>query len=110
MQPGGAAPEGEIRFESANGGAADEGEIQWELDSTEAVAPPVEAVPGNGADTAGDVAAEPQWDETATKLDLARAYIDMGDGEGARSILEEVMAEGNEQQKKQAADLVSQIG
>jgi pilus assembly protein FimV len=52
----------------------------------------------------------PQWDETATKLDLARAYIDMGDSEGARSILDEVMAEGNEQQQKQAKELAAQLG
>jgi pilus assembly protein FimV len=91
-----------IRFEPTP--AADDGEIQWG-DATEAAAPAAGA-PGNGADTAG----EPQWDEIATKLDLARAYIDMGDGDGARSILEEVIAEGNEQQKKQAAELVSQIG
>jgi len=51
----------------------------------------------------------PGWDETATKLDLAKAYIDMGDSEGARSILDEVMAEGNDQQKQQARDLASQI-
>ncbi|BAU47866.1 hypothetical protein SVA_1291 [Sulfurifustis variabilis] len=95
--------EGSIRFEPTPEGG--EGEIQWELDSTETAAPAAD-VPVNGADSGG----EPQWDETATKLDLARAYIDMGDGDGARSILEEVMAEGNEQQKKQAADLVSQIG
>lgn len=50
-----------------------------------------------------------RWDEAATKLDLARAYIDMGDAEGARSILEEVTAEGNPEQKKQAQDLVAQI-
>ena len=57
-----------------------------------------------------DVAlAEPQWDETATKLDLAKAYIDMGDAEGARSILDEVLAEGNESQKEQARDLATQI-
>jgi len=49
-------------------------------------------------------------DETATKLDLARAYIDMGDSEGARSILDEVMAEGSEQQKKQARELAGQLG
>lgn len=49
------------------------------------------------------------WDETATKLDLAKAYIDMGDADGARSILDEVMAEGNDQQKKQARDLAAQI-
>lgn len=50
-----------------------------------------------------------QWDETATKLDLAKAYVDMGDAEGARSILDEVLAEGNEDQKKQAAELAAQI-
>ncbi len=50
-----------------------------------------------------------KWDEAATKLDLARAYIDMGDAEGARSILEEVIAEGSAEQKKQAQDLVAQI-
>lgn len=59
---------------------------------------------------AGESGEAPQWDETATKLDLARAYIDMGDSEGARSILQEVMAEGNEQQKKQAKELADQIG
>ena len=50
-----------------------------------------------------------QWDEAATKLDLAKAYIDMGDAEGARSILEEVALEGNEDQQRQAADLASQV-
>ncbi len=60
-------------------------------------------------DDAGTTAGLPGWDETATKLDLAKAYIDMGDAEGARSILDEVMAEGNESQKKQARDLASQI-
>jgi pilus assembly protein FimV len=51
----------------------------------------------------------PGWDETTTKLDLAKAYIDMGDSEGARSILDEVMAEGNDSQKRQARDLAAQI-
>jgi pilus assembly protein FimV len=50
-----------------------------------------------------------QWDETATKLDLAKAYIDMGDAEGARSILDEVMAEGSEAQKSQAKELAAQL-
>jgi len=46
-------------------------------------------------------------DEVGTKLDLARAYMDMGDNEGARNILEEVKSEGNSTQKKQAADLLA---
>lgn len=45
-------------------------------------------------------------DEVATKLDLAKAYIDMGDSDGARSILEEVKAEGNEAQQQEAEALL----
>ena len=48
-------------------------------------------------------------DEVATKLDLARAYIDMGDPDGARSILEEVLQEGNEAQQDEARDLLGQL-
>ena len=48
-------------------------------------------------------------DETATKLDLARAYIDMGDAEGARDILEEVVAEGNEAQQQEARELIGKL-
>jgi pilus assembly protein FimV len=43
-----------------------------------------------------------QWHDAATKLDLAKAYQEMGDVEGAREILQEVMQEGDEQQKKEA--------
>lgn len=45
-------------------------------------------------------------DEVATKLDLAKAYMDMGDSDGARSILEEVKAEGNEAQQQEAEALL----
>ena len=41
-------------------------------------------------------------DEVDTKLDLARAYVDMEDKEGARSILDEVLKEGNDEQKAAA--------
>jgi pilus assembly protein FimV len=49
-------------------------------------------------------------DEVGTKLDLAKAYIDMGDSEGARSILDEVMEEGDDSQKQEAQVLMRQIG
>jgi len=49
-------------------------------------------------------------DEVSTKLDLARAYMDMGDNEGAKNILEEVKAEGNAAQKKQAEELLQRAG
>ena len=48
-------------------------------------------------------------DETATKLDLAQAYIDMGDDEGARDILTEVMEEGNAQQQAEALEMLSRL-
>lgn len=49
-------------------------------------------------------------DEAATKLDLARAYIDMGDQDGAKDILSEVVIEGNEAQKLEAEELLSRLG
>ncbi len=48
-------------------------------------------------------------DETATKLDLARAYIDMGDAEGARDILDEVISEGTDAQQQEARELIARI-
>ena len=49
-------------------------------------------------------------DEITTKLELARAYIDMGDEDGAKEILEEVVRDGDEGQQKEAGDLLSQVG
>jgi pilus assembly protein FimV len=47
--------------------------------------------------------------EVGTKLDLARAYMDMGDPEGARSILEEVLQEGSATQKQEAQRLIESL-
>jgi pilus assembly protein FimV len=47
--------------------------------------------------------------EVGTKLDLARAYMDMGDPEGARSILEEVVQEGSASQKQEASRLIETL-
>jgi pilus assembly protein FimV len=47
--------------------------------------------------------------EVGTKLDLARAYMDMGDPEGARSILEEVVQEGSASQKQEAQRLIESL-
>jgi FimV-like protein len=47
--------------------------------------------------------------EVGTKLDLARAYMDMGDPEGARNILEEVLTEGSVAQKQEAQRLISSL-
>ncbi|QHD02133.1 peptidoglycan-binding protein [Pseudomonas sp. S04] len=48
-------------------------------------------------------------DEVATKLDLAQAYIDMGDKDGARDILGEVLSEGNDGQKGEAKEMLARL-
>ncbi|MBA6127279.1 FimV/HubP family polar landmark protein [Pseudomonas juntendi] len=48
-------------------------------------------------------------DEVATKLDLARAYIDMGDSQGARDILDEVVKDGDDTQRQEAKDMLSRL-
>ncbi len=59
---------------------------------------------GNGRD------GEPEtMTEVGTKLDLARAYIDMGDPDGARSILDEVLDEGDQAQRQEARQLIDSL-
>ena len=48
-------------------------------------------------------------DAIGTKLDLAKAYLDMGDPEGAKSMLDEVLAEGNDSQRDEARRLLTEI-
>ena len=49
-------------------------------------------------------------DAASTKLDLARAYIDMGDSDGAREILSEVLQEGSNEQQQTANELLAKLG
>jgi pilus assembly protein FimV len=51
-----------------------------------------------------------QWHDAATKLDLAKAYQEMGDVEGAREILQEVLHEGDDTQKAEAQVLLAKLG
>ena len=86
---------------------------------TEAVLAAAEPEPSNTIeftlDTAADEAEESgeglleNVDEVTTKLDLARAYIDMDDKDSARSILGEVMEEGNAEQKEEAEEIYSKL-
>jgi pilus assembly protein FimV len=47
--------------------------------------------------------------QMATKLDLARGYIDLGVKDGARELLDEVMRDGTREQRSAAVDLIKQI-
>ena len=62
-----------------------------------------------------DTAASPggtdsKWQEIATKLDLAKAYEEMGDKDGARELLNEVMKDGDAAQKGTAQQLLAKLG
>jgi FimV-like protein len=48
-------------------------------------------------------------DEASTKLDLARAYVDMGDNDMARSLLNEVLQQGSDTQKGEAQTLLGRL-
>ena len=68
----------------------------------------IEAVP-EPAPAAGGIDPELR-EEVNTKLDLAKAYLEMGDREGAREILQEVMNEGDTDQKAEAGKLLAEAG
>jgi len=58
---------------------------------------------------AGGEGKDEHWHEQATKLDLAKAYQEMGDADGAREILEEVIRDGDVTQREAAEKLLQQI-
>jgi pilus assembly protein FimV len=60
-----------------------------------------------GTTTSGS---DPRWQEVATKLDLAKAYQGMGDKDGARQLLNEVMSQGDVAQQSEAKQLLSALG
>ena len=59
-----------------------------------------------------DLSAEPEIsssEEVATKIDLARAYHEMGDLEGARELLQEVLRDGDVGQRQAASAILAGI-
>jgi pilus assembly protein FimV len=82
---------------------AQEGAQEWNLDQAVSQFGPIEEeLESTVFDNSDDV--------VGTKLDLAKAYIDMGDQTGARTILDEVVVEGSEVQRQEAQQLIQQIG
>jgi pilus assembly protein FimV len=111
---------GEPTPETASGGLADDTLDLSDFDMDRELNAP-EIAPGDShadlqdleldvsTDEEEDLLFAVNGDEVATKLDLARAYIDMGDHEGARSILSEVIEEGSDTQKAEAHTLLGGI-
>ncbi|MBI2312554.1 MAG: hypothetical protein HYU77_08635 [Betaproteobacteria bacterium] len=102
--------------------SADAG-IEFKLDTGDAGAAP--AAPAASELSLGDISldlGEPRaapggdgeghdahWQEVATKFDLAKAYQEMGDKDGAREILQEVLREGDAQQQEAAKALLATL-
>jgi len=65
---------------------------------------------GDAPAVGAEANADPKWQEVATKLDLAKAYDEMGDKDGARELLNEVVREGDAAQQGQAQQLLAKLG
>lgn len=122
------APESDTSADSVDESSADEDELVAASDSEdENVSDDLEALMSGdddlvgGSDLIGGIdldelaAADDEFDflagtdECATKLDLARAYVDMEDVDGAKELLQEVVQEGNDAQKQEAKDLMDKL-
>jgi len=80
------------------------------LDLGEPTASPAADMGGSALEEATTLAGDSTvWEEASTKLDLARAYLEMGDKEGAREILQEVVAEGGPDQQEDAKKLLATL-
>jgi len=81
----------------ASGATSNLGMISLDLGGAESAG----AAPGGG---------DAKWQEVATKLDLAKAYEEMGDKDGARELLNEVAREGDAAQQEQAQQMLASLG
>jgi pilus assembly protein FimV len=72
-------------------------------EKTTVMAVPLAAAAGGGEK-------DGHWYDVQTKFDLAKAYQEMGDKDGAREILQEVIKEGDGDQKAQAKTLLDSLG
>ena len=128
-EPGAAEEPAMIELERSAVASAKPLDLQFDLDNAEPVKEPV-PLPPSSVDfskisleldeveppaAAAAVPPPPQMtptvaEEVATKLELAHAYEEMGDKEGARELLQEVISEGNAEQQAAAAAMLAQLG
>ena len=90
----------EIDEETSGEAPADTG-----MDLDDSIASSPEAAVSD-TDAAESEEHDEHWYDVETKIDLAKAYIDMDDGEGAKEILEEVAQEGDAGQQEKAKDML----
>jgi len=107
-EPGPAAASGGIDFDLgfAGGGAQAEAPKAPEMGLSTISLDLGASGGGNGSGGVPDA----RWQEVATKLDLAKAYEEMGDKDGARELLNEVVEEGDAAQQQQAQTRLQALG
>lgn len=99
-------PRGGFAVQSLGETSGELSQVDFDIgaDDVEDSEPTSVVTPGPGRRPEG-----PTMTEVGTKLDLARAYVDMGDPEGARSILNEVLEEGDPAQQQEARKLLDEL-
>jgi pilus assembly protein FimV len=98
---------------SAEGGGGIDFDFNLDLPAPEAPAAPLDLTLINldlGSPGGAAAPTDAHWQEVATKLDLAKAYQEMGDKDGARELLSEVLKEGDAAQQQQAQTMLSALG
>ena len=120
------APEPAAGAAAADSGSGLDFDLQLDLGEAKAEAPAEPAEPSAGAGPLDlssisldlgaapegegvPASADPKWQEVATKLDLAKAYEEMGDKSGASELLNEVLREGDGAQRSQAQELLARL-
>jgi pilus assembly protein FimV len=131
VPPAGASAETDIALEAGQP-ARDSNVIDFQIELPKAAEEPVTVVSGAAADAGLDfkiegldlkLDKEPEpttmpssgaknghWYDVQTKFDLAKAYQEMGDRDGAKEILQEVIKEGDGEQQAQAQKLLDSLG
>jgi pilus assembly protein FimV len=77
-------------------------DFKLDLKDLDINAPPTRAGGAAGRDD--------HWYDVQQKFDLAKAYEEMGDKDGARDILQEVVREGDAEQQAQAKKQLGTLG
>ncbi len=94
----------DLKFDSGSVGAGPTfslDDIDLDLD--------IDTAPKAAVETKDEGAKDDHWYDVQTKFDLAKAYQEMGDKDGAREILQEVIVEGDSDQKTEAKQLLDTL-
>ena len=98
---------------SFNSGGDGEDEAQTESSSSDMPALDLSGISldldGASGASSGSGDKDEKWYEVQTKFDLAKAYQEMGDKDGAREILQEVITEGDSEQKAAAESVLASL-